>query len=384
MIENWQSAGFGLYLHWPFCSAKCPYCDFNSHVVASVDQSRWTQAFVSEIERTARETEVRTLSSVFFGGGTPSLMHPATVERILDTVRRSWNMSNDLEVTLEANPTSIEAGRFQAYRDSGVGRVSIGIQALNDTDLKRLGRLHTVAEALAALEIARDVFDRVSFDLIYARQFQTLAEWRNELTQALKLDPDHLSLYQLTIEAGTSFGDRAEGGKLPGLPDEDLGADMYLMTQEMMSDAALPAYEISNHARLGRESRHNLIYWRSGDYVGIGPGAHGRLTMEGQRIATATPLAPSRWLEQVEETGNGEKEREVINARDDVLERLMMGLRLTDGVPWPPVNAALDDTLVFNIKSLTQEGVLSYQSGKLRISKDYIPVLNSVIRRLMY
>ena len=338
---------------------------------------------MSEIERAAKETDGRTLSSIFVGGGTPSLMNPGTVERILDAARRSWRTSNDFEITLEANPTSIEAKRFQAYRDCGVDRVSIGIQALNDIDLKRLGRLHTAAEALSSLEIARRVFDRVSFDLIYARQFQRLENWLEELRQAICLEPEHLSLYQLTIEAGTAFGDRADRGTLRGLPDEDLGADMYLMTQEMMSAAGLPAYEISNHAKPGREARHNLVYWRSGDYVGIGPGAHGRLTLGRRRFATSTPLAPSNWLEQVEASGNGENLRQEIDLVDDLYERLMMGLRLVDGVDWPPADLQVPSDILSNINNLVKEGILGKAAGRLQVTRGYLPVLNSVLLRIM-
>lgn len=383
MPENWQSAGFGLYLHWPFCSAKCPYCDFNSHVVSSVDQDHWARAFVSEIERAAEETRGRMLSSVFFGGGTPSLMHPDTVGRIMESVRKAWIMSNSLEVTLEANPTSIEAGRFQGYRDSGVDRVSVGVQALDDRDLKRLGRLHSSQEALAALEIARNVFDRVSFDLIYARQHQTLESWQAELRLALDLEPEHLSLYQLTIEPGTAFGDRARRGKLDGLPNDDLGADMYLVTQEMMTAAGLPAYEISNHAKPGSESRHNLIYWRGGDYVGIGPGAHGRLTLNNLRTTTQTPLAPNAWLKRVEDWGNGEDPRQLLDPADDIMERLMMGLRLVNGLEWPLVHLAPEDVLSNNINTLIDEGILIQSDSHLRVAEDYRPVLNAVILRLM-
>ncbi|HDR29144.1 radical SAM family heme chaperone HemW, partial [Rhodovulum sp.] len=284
--EDWQAGGFGLYVHWPFCLSKCPYCDFNSHVAASIDMGEWQRAYLSEIRRIGAETGPRTLTSVFFGGGTPSLMAPDLVAAILDTVRATWPCANDMEVTLEANPGSVEAGRFAGYRDAGVGRVSLGVQALNDADLGRLGRLHSAAEARAAFDIARNTFERVSFDLIYARQDQLLADWQAELGQALALGVDHLSLYQLTIEPGTAFGDRHARGGLRGLPDDDRAADMYLATQEICAAAGLPAYEVSNHARPGAESRHNLIYWRYGDYAGIGPGAHGRLTLDGRRWAT--------------------------------------------------------------------------------------------------
>ncbi len=330
--EDWQSGGFGLYIHWPFCQAKCPYCDFNSHVAAKIDQSRWNRAYIHEIKRIGAETQGRVLNSVFFGGGTPSLMRPDLVASILQTVRATWAPSNDFEVTLEANPTSVEAGRFAGYRDAGVNRVSIGIQALNDADLKALGRLHSVSEARAAFDLARSTFERVSFDLIYARQFQTLADWRAELSEALSMAADHLSLYQLTIENGTAFGDRLAKGELRGLPNDDDAADMYLATQDICQAAGMLAYEVSNHAVAGAESRHNLIYWRGGDYAGIGPGAHGRLTIGGRRMATDTPLSPNQWLEQVEKTGNGENPRQSLSQADQAAEYLMMGLRLSEGI----------------------------------------------------
>ena len=269
MSADWQQAGFALYLHWPFCAAKCPYCDFNSHVAAGVDHARWLRAFRHEIRRLADETGPRVLTSVFWGGGTPSLMPADLVAAVLAEVRSAWPMANDAEVTLEANPTSAEAGRCRAYAAAWVNRVSIGVQALDDADLRRLGRLHSVAEGLATVEMARAVFPRVSFDLIYARQDQTPEAWEAELRRALALGPDHLSLYQLTIEPGTAYGARQAAGRLKGLPDEDAAAEMFHRTQELCAAAGLPAYEVSNHARAGAESRHNLIYWRSGDWAGV-------------------------------------------------------------------------------------------------------------------
>ena len=303
MIEDWQAGGFGLYVHWPFCQAKCPYCDFNSHVAATIDHARWLDAYLSEIKRVSGETSGRTLTSIFFGGGTPSLMAPDTVGRIIEAALAAWPSANEVEITLEANPTSAEAGRFRAFREAGVNRVSVGLQSLRDADLKRLGRLHSAQEGQAAYALARAVFPRVSFDLIYARQFQTLADWRAELSEALTLAADHVSLYQLTIEPGTAFGDRFARGRLPGLIDDDLGAEMYDLTQEMCAARGLPAYEVSNHAADMAQSRHNLIYWRGGDYLGIGPGAHGRVTREGVRWATETELSPLGWLDRVARDG---------------------------------------------------------------------------------
>ena len=277
--------GFGLYLHWPFCQAKCPYCDFNSHVSANIDQARWQAAYLSELDRAAAETENRVLETVFFGGGTPSLMDPSLVYAIIERIRQNWPMVNNPEISLEANPTSVEAGRFAGYRDAGVNRISMGIKALNDDDLRRLGRMHSVKDAKAAFDTARNLFDRVSFDLIYARQNQTLQDWKAELTEALSIAVDHLSLYQLTIEDGTAFGARHAAGGLKGLPDDDTSADMYLLTQEITASAGLGSYEVSNHAREDAQSRHNLIYWRGVDYIGICPGAHGRFTLAGQKLS---------------------------------------------------------------------------------------------------
>ncbi|MDX8349181.1 radical SAM family heme chaperone HemW [Cognatiyoonia sp. IB215446] len=382
MPEDWEHGGFGLYIHWPFCQAKCPYCDFNSHVVAQIDQKAWEQAYLSEIERVGAETHGRILRSVFFGGGTPSLMDPDVVDAVLRKVRATWNCANDIEITLEANPTSVEAGRFVGYRDAGVNRVSMGIQALNDTDLKALGRLHSAKEAMAAFDIARDVFDRVSFDLIYARQNQSQADWEQELRQALSMAVDHLSLYQLTIEDGTAFGDRYAVGKLRGLPEDDAAADMYLATQDICSDAGFGAYEVSNHAGPGSESMHNLIYWRSGDYAGIGPGAHGRLTLDGQRYATETPLAPGAWMAQLQETGNGESLRSPLSEEDQFAEMMLMGLRLHEGVNLERFGSSLDE-LRININYLTDVGIVYTDNSHLRLTPKGRPVLNAVLRQLL-
>ena len=381
--EDWEHGGFGLYIHWPVCQSKCPYCDFNSHVAAHIDQNRWQRAYLSEIERAGRETPGRVLRSVFFGGGTPSLMDPALVDAILRKVRETWPAANDLEVTLEANPTSVEAGRFAGYRDAGVNRVSMGVQALNDRDLKALGRLHTVEEAFKAFDIARHVFDRVSFDLIYARQDQTLDEWRGELDRALSLAVDHLSLYQLTIEAGTAFGDRYAKGGLRGLPDEDRSADMYEVTQDTTAKHGFGGYEVSNHAKTGQESRHNLIYWRYGDYVGIGPGAHGRLTLNGQRQATEAVRAPTAWLVQVEKRGDGEIAREALSPRDQLSEALLMGMRLTEGVDLDRMHALAGIDLSHNINALLDIGMVRTVAGRLRSTALGRPVLNAVLRQLL-
>ena len=382
--EDWRAGGFGLYIHWPFCQAKCPYCDFNSHVVSEIDQTRWMRVYCREIRRIGAETPGRILDTVFFGGGTPSLMNPDLVAGIMDTVRATWRTSNSFEVTLEANPTSAEAARFRGYRDAGVNRLSMGFQALNDPDLRALGRLHTVSEARAAFGLARDFFDRVSFDLIYARQNQTLSNWKAELTEALSMAADHLSLYQLTIEDGTAFGKRHSAGGLPGLPDEDLAADMYFATQELCAKAGLPAYEVSNHAAPGAHSRHNLIYWQGGDYAGIGPGAHGRLTLNGTRFASDTPLTPGAWLKQVETVGNGENPRTALPGSEQAAEYLMMGLRISEGISLSRHKAMTDQPIDSNvINGLSDDGFIEMRGDALRVTAKGRPVLNAVIRALL-
>ncbi|WP_281967118.1 radical SAM family heme chaperone HemW [Roseovarius nanhaiticus] len=383
MAEDWRHGGFGLYLHWPFCAAKCPYCDFNSHVSSAVDQDAWRAAFLREIDRYAQNTSGRVLNSIFFGGGTPSLMPPETVQAILDRIRGHWTFANDMEITLEANPGSVEAGRFAGYADAGVNRVSMGIQALNDADLKRLGRLHSVAEARAAFDVARAQFDRVSFDLIYARQDQTLAQWRAELSEALGMAIDHMSLYQLTIEPGTAFGSRFDAGKLRGLPADDLATDMYELTQELCEAAGMPAYEVSNHAVRGAESRHNLIYWQGGDYIGIGPGAHGRLTLDGTRWATEAYPHPDAWLQR-SDAGITEKARQVISAADQAGEYLMMGLRVNQGVDlrrYQEISGGPLDPQ--KIADLVDIEMVRVQNDRLMATEKGRPVLNAVIAELL-
>ncbi|KIN74423.1 radical SAM family heme chaperone HemW [Sulfitobacter guttiformis] len=381
--EDWQQGGFGIYIHWPYCEAKCPYCDFNSHVSRNIDQAAWKSAYIAELKRYAAETPGRTVTSVFFGGGTPSLMNPDTVATVIDEIKRLWPTSNDFEITLEANPGSVEAGRFRAYRDGGISRISMGIQALNDADLKRLGRIHSTEEALSAFDIARDTFERVSFDLIYARQNQSLKDWGAELNQALKLSIDHLSLYQLTIEEGTAFGDRYALGKLRGLPDEDLGADMFDLTQEICAAAGMPAYEVSNHARDGAHSRHNLIYWRYGDYLGIGPGAHGRLTTNGIRKATICYSNPKKWLEMVT-VNAAEQSRESLTREDEATEFLLMGLRLRDGIDLERYRLLAQKQI--NQKALDHLngiGMITSSGKRLTVTDRGFKVLNSVIGDLL-
>ena len=384
MADTAPEGGFGLYIHWPFCASKCPYCDFNSHVVASIDSDAWRAAYLSELDRCGVETGGRVLNAVYFGGGTPSLMEPALVGALLDRLGKHWRFANDLEVTLEANPGSVEAEQFAGFRAGGVNRLSMGFQALNDADLKTLGRLHSVSEALAALDIARANFTRVNFDLIYARQDQSLSDWDKELRRALSLGPDHLSLYQLTVEPGTAFGDRFARGGLRGLPAEDLAADMYFLTQDICEAAGLPAYEVSNHARFGEESRHNLIYWRGGDWVGIGPGAHGRLTLAGHRFATWTELSPAKWLTQVKDEGSGEAGRSRLSASDHAGEYLMMSLRTSEGLDIARytsiAGAGLDLEKVGTLKA---HGLAVESSGRLVATRAGRAVLNALVTELL-
>jgi len=332
MGKGATEGGFGIYVHWPFCAAKCPYCDFNSHVRhQTVDQARFAAAFERELSYFAELTGGKAVQSVFLGGGTPSLMEPATVERILTAISDRWPLDADVEISMEANPSSVEAERFRGYRAAGVNRVSLGVQSLIDTDLKLLGRLHDADTARKAIETARATFPRLSFDLIYARPGQSLTGWEQELKDAIALAADHLSLYQLTIEEGTPFHTLYHAGKLK-MPDADLGAEFYDLTQIVTEEAGMPAYEVSNHARPGAECRHNLVYWRYGDYVGVGPGAHGRLTVGASRLATSTELHPETWLENVERHGHGLIENSGLGEEEQGDEFLLMGLRLTEGI----------------------------------------------------
>ncbi len=332
LLPDTGEPGFGIYIHWPFCAAKCPYCDFNSHVRHQpVDQKRFVSAFLKEMETMRAISGPKVVTSIFIGGGTPSLMDPETVGAILDGVSRHWRVPQGIEITMEANPSSVEATRFRGYRAAGVNRVSLGVQALNDRDLKLLGRLHDVEDALKAIRLAREIFPRMSFDLIYARPDQTIAAWEAELKQAISYAVDHLSLYQLTIEEGTAFYGLHKAGKLI-VPDGDHSAALYEATQEITAAQGLPAYEVSNHARPGAESRHNLTYWRYGDYAGIGPGAHGRLSLGRDKLATATERNPEAWLKRVEEHGHGMVEQELLSAEEQADELLLMGLRLREGV----------------------------------------------------
>src|SRR5471032_251601 len=374
----------GVYVHWPFCAAKCPYCDFNSHVRTAIDEDGWVDGIVSELEWVAEhQTDRLVVESIFFGGGTPSLMRGKSAGRILEKIAALWPMANDPEITLEANPASAEAARFSDYRAAGINRVSLGVQALNDADLKRLGRLHDVAEARAALKMAMGVFDRVSLDLIYARPDQTDAGWREELKQALALGTGHLSLYQLTIEPETPYALLHKKGSLQ-IPDEDIAAGLYETTQELTQAAGLPAYEISNHARPGQESRHNLIYWRYGDYAGVGPGAHGRVDLGGHRTATAAIKLPERWRDTVAKSGQGFVEQVAISNEEAAREHLLMNLRLTEGLDLAAYEqrwGARPDAA--KIAALTRQGFLTMNGDVLTATPSGRLLLNRVIEELL-
>jgi len=372
-----------LYVHWPFCESKCPYCDFNSHVRETVDQARWRAALLAEVDHFAQETAGRRLTSIFFGGGTPSLMDPDTVAAIIGRAAQHWTPADDLEVTLEANPSSAEAGRFAAYRGAGVGRLSLGVQSLDDDALAFLGRRHAAAEARAAMALARETFPRISFDLIYARPGQTAAQWRTELGEVLDLATDHLSVYQLTIEPGTPFFRDA----VPAA-DEDAGWEMFQATREILDAAGLPAYEISNHARPGAESRHNLVYWRGGDYAGVGPGAHGRLGGPGRFTATHQIHGPERWLAAVERDGHGTAKRRGLSDAERAEEMVMTGLRLTEGLDTAKLEARTGLTLEAvvdggRLGGLLAGGFLVREADVLRATDGGRLRLNAVLANLL-
>jgi putative oxygen-independent coproporphyrinogen III oxidase len=386
-----EERGFAIYVHWPFCRAKCPYCDFNSHVREAIDQRRWRDALLKELAHYAGETQGKTggrkVTSLFFGGGTPSLMEPETTAAVIDAVRGHWTTDEDLEITLEANPTSVEIGRFRGFRDAGVNRVSIGVQALDDTVLKFLGREHSAGEAIRALEIGRAIFPRLSFDLIYARPGQSLEAWADELAAALDLANSHISLYQLTIEPGTAFEQRVARGDFQTLPEEAQAA-LFDWTASRLERAGLPGYEISNHARPGEESRHNLTYWRYGDYVGVGPGAHGRLTLQGTKLATRQHRAPEAWLDMVERDGHATRQRLEVETSARLTEMVMMGLRLAEGIPaarflaetGSEIETALDPA---RLKRLIDGGFLTLEDGRLRATPDGRARLDSVLGALL-
>ncbi len=382
-MDNSEQA-FGVYIHWPFCLSKCPYCDFNSHVRrAPIDEQRFVRAFANEIAATAARVPGRTVSTIFFGGGTPSLMQPSTIAAVLDAIARHWRVASNAEITLEANPTSVEATRFRGYRTAGVNRVSLGVQALDDRVLTELGRMHSAREALDAVAIARTVFGRYSFDLIYARPNQEPKAWADELKRGLAEAGEHLSLYQLTIEPETPFAALHAAGKLR-LPDEDTARAFYDTTQEICAAHGLPAYEISNHARPGGECRHNMVYWRTHEYAGIGPGGHGRLDIDGERHATATEKQPEAWLSQVETRGHGLVSDDVLTREERSDEFLLMGLRLAEGIDIASYAEISGRPLDPNrIAMLHQHGLVETTGeGRLRVTLPGFPVLDAVVADL--
>jgi putative oxygen-independent coproporphyrinogen III oxidase len=375
-----------IYVHWPFCKAKCPYCDFNSHVRhAAVDALDFADALVCELSSFAGLAPGRKVRSVYFGGGTPSLMPPAAVARVLEGLARVWHLSTDAEITLEANPTSAEAANFQGYRAAGVNRLSVGVQALDDGDLARLGRQHSVAEALAAFRLAARIFPRVSFDLIYARPSQSGADWRRELSWALDEQQGHMSLYQLTIEPGTPYHELHRRGALV-VPDEDTAEALFDITQELTSSRGLVAYEVSNHALPGHECRHNLVYWRYGDYIGIGPGAHGRLRLDdGRRLALSTERHPEAWRARVAGRGHGRVEEFALAPADQGVELLLMGMRLNEGIVLANYEQLAGQRLDRNvIAGLSEQGLLRHDEarGRLATTAQGRKLLNSVITAL--
>jgi putative oxygen-independent coproporphyrinogen III oxidase len=386
---------FGVYVHWPFCAAKCPYCDFNSHVRTAIDEDGWVDGILAELDWIAanqgasaragatNEKSRPVVETIFFGGGTPSLMQGRSTGRILDRIAALWPMANDAEITLEANPASADAGRFADYKSAGVNRVSLGVQALNDADLKKLGRLHDVAEARRALKLAMDTFARVSLDLIYARPDQSDAAWRSELKQALSFGTDHLSLYQLTIEPETPYALLHKNGQLR-IPGEDLAAELFETTQELTEAAGIPAYEISNHARPGQESRHNLIYWRYGDYAGVGPGAHGRLALSGRRMATAAIRLPERWRDTVGKSGHGFAEMMPVSDEEAAREHLLMNLRLAEGLDLTGYEKRWNTRLdAAKVAALVEQGFLLHADNRLATTPSGRLLLNRVIEELL-
>ena len=382
-----EDKAFAVYVHWPFCKAKCPYCDFNSHVRhQGVDEMAFATALSRELEWFAAHTPARHVTSIFFGGGTPSLMPPDAVATVIDKIAQLWTCDPDMEVTLEANPTSVEASNFRGYRAAGVNRVSVGVQALNDNDLKALGRQHSSDEALAAFRLARQVFPRTSFDLIYARPGQTPETWRQELAAALAEQDGHMSLYQLTIEPGTRFFDLHEMGSLV-VPAEDTGAELYEITQEMTQAAGLAAYEVSNHASPGKECRHNMLYWRYGEYAGVGPGAHARLIgQNAARTAIVTERHPETWLSMVRSQGNGIVDHEQISPADAAVECLLMGLRTAEGLSVPRLEAIAGAPLDLQaLADLDAGGFIRVETGphgRIIATPAGRQVLNAVIERI--
>ncbi|MDG2474111.1 MAG: radical SAM family heme chaperone HemW [Paracoccaceae bacterium] len=373
-----------IYIHWPFCQAKCPYCDFNSHVRQSINQDEWVTGYINSLEYWSKKTWENKISSIFFGGGTPSLMSENTVSKILETIFKLWSCESNIEISLEANPTSVEAKKFKAFKKSGVNRLSLGVQALNDKDLKRLGRLHTVNEARSSFDIAASTFDRVSFDLIYGRQNQTLTNWENELLEALNMAVGHLSLYQLTIEDNTRFGELLTKGKLLGLPDTNTAADFFNLTQQICQSKNLHPYEISNYSQKGEECQHNLTYWRGGSFIGVGPGAHGRVEIDNKRYLTETSSNPELWLRQVQQKKFNQFSFEQISKTEQAEEYLIMGLRLKEGIDLSHYSNLTKCTLPkHKLDQLLLDGLIKIENYKLKTTDSGRLLTNYVIKELL-
>ncbi|MEM6812555.1 MAG: radical SAM family heme chaperone HemW [Pseudomonadota bacterium] len=387
MASQMKSERVGLYIHWPFCEAKCPYCDFNSHVSDSIDHDQWLQAYLNELDYIVSQTNQRNLVSIFFGGGTPSLMRPHVVKALINKAYEIWSPRQDIEITLEANPTSIEAQKFKDFKSAGVNRVSIGVQSFDDEQLNFLGRKHSSVEAIEALTLANKIFGSVSFDLMYALPDQSVPQWEAQLKNALPYINDHLSLYQLTIEPKTPFFTQHQRGDFQ-IPPQDQAADFYSVTQEIMNDFGMPAYEVSNHAKDGRQSAHNGVYWAYDDYIGIGPGAHGRVSKDGQKFATRTRRAPEIWLQKSLNEGHGYHNFEAITHEDQFIEMVMMGLRVKKGIHLQTISQKtgiqfLDYISENKIISMVEEGFITYDQKKIIPTAKGSACLNSLISYLL-
>lgn len=386
-LANNLANNLAIYIHWPFCLAKCPYCDFNSHVRETIDEAAWGHALVQELDHYRTLSGPRTITSIFFGGGTPSLMSGSTVEKLLSHIANLWAMSPEVEISLEANPTSVEAGKFKDFSAAGINRVSLGIQALNDADLKALGREHNAKEARNAIDLSQKYFKRANFDLIYARMGQTPDQWAAELSEAVHMAAAHLSLYQLTIERGTAFYQAHNKGQII-LPSDDMAADMYELTQQICNAHHLPAYEISNHAKRGEESRHNLTYWKYADYLGVGPGAHGRLSIDGEIYALSQERSPEKWLSQVAAFGHATAQKEVLTAQMRAEEMIMMGLRLTQGLNLKDFETRVGQKIEGFIdqsylQRLLELGYMERDAHHLKATDQGLPLLNDLLRRIL-
>lgn len=382
-----MTPNLAIYIHWPYCKSKCPYCDFNSHVSNSINHDQWRKAYIKEIEHFADYIARHNISSIFFGGGTPTLMEPETASLIISKLQSLGRFSNDIEITLEGNPTSVEAAKLRDFKDAGVNRISLGVQSLISKDLQFLGREHSPVEALNAVETASQIFDNYSFDLIYARPEQTLNEWQDELQQALKYARNHLSLYQLSIEKGTPFFSDYSKGVFK-IPDEDLAADFYLLTREIMEQAGMPAYEISNHAKAGFESRHNLSYWRYDDYLGIGPGAHSRISVGNAKRAMMMTSQPDNWLTSIEKHGNAIQVNTILTDTEITDELIMMGLRIVEGISRERFKNItkydIEDIIPeHKLDKLLKNQLVELDSTGLRCTKAGMLVVNAIAAELL-